>query len=104
MAAGAMPGWFRIALPAAPIGQLAVLRLDGELYESTMDALNALYHKVVPGRFIIADDYGDFPPAARRSTSSANATTSMGLTMWWTGQGYVGARCQAHYRMKNCAL
>ena len=53
-----LPGWFRDTLPAAPINQLAVLRLDGDLYESTMDALTALYHKVSPGGFVIVDDFG----------------------------------------------
>lgn len=51
-------GWFKDTLPTAPIKKLAVLRLDGDMYESTMDALNALYHKVSPGGFIIVDDYG----------------------------------------------
>ena len=57
-----LKGWFRDTLPTAPIERLAVLRLAGDLYESTMDALIALYDKVVPGGFVIADDYGDFPP------------------------------------------
>lgn len=58
-------GWFSDSLPQAPIKQLAVLRLDGDLFESTMDALNALYDKVAPGGFIIVDDYGDFPPCRK---------------------------------------
>ena len=53
-----LPGWFRDTLSGAPINQLAVLRLDGDLYESTMDALTALYHKVSPGGFVIVDDFG----------------------------------------------
>lgn len=28
------------------------------MYESTMDALTALYHKVSPGGIVIVDDYG----------------------------------------------
>lgn len=52
-----LEGWFKDTLPAAPIERLAVLRLDGDMYESTMDALNALYHKVSPGGFVIVDDY-----------------------------------------------
>jgi O-methyltransferase len=60
-----LKGWFRDTLPVAPIDKLALLRLDGDLYESTMDALNALYHKVVPGGFVIIDDYGDFEPCRR---------------------------------------
>ncbi len=55
-------GWFKDSLPDAPIEQLAVLRLDGDLYESTMDALNPLYDKVSVGGFIIVDDYGSCPP------------------------------------------
>ncbi|QEL26372.1 macrocin O-methyltransferase [Bosea sp. F3-2] len=52
-----LEGWFKDTLPTAPVDKLAVLRLDGDMYESTMDALNALYHKVSPGGFVIVDDY-----------------------------------------------
>lgn len=52
-----LQGWFKDTLPTAPIEQIAVLRLDGDLYESTMDTLNNLYHKVSPGGFVIIDDY-----------------------------------------------
>jgi O-methyltransferase len=52
-----LKGWFRDTLPAAPIERLAVLRLDGDLYESTIQALDALYDKVSPGGFVIVDDY-----------------------------------------------
>lgn len=58
-------GWFRDTLPQLPVERIALLRLDGDLYESTMDALNALYDKVVPGGYIIVDDYGDFEPCRR---------------------------------------
>ena len=52
-----LEGWFRDTLPAAPIEQLAVMRLDGDLYESTMDALSSLYVKLSPGGYVIIDDY-----------------------------------------------
>jgi O-methyltransferase len=55
-----LPGWFKDTLPTAPIEQLAVLRLDGDLYESTWQAIEALYPKLSPGGFCIVDDYGDF--------------------------------------------
>lgn len=55
-----LEGWFKNTLPQAPIEKLAILRLDGDLYESTMDALTSLYDKVSPGGFIIVDDYGIF--------------------------------------------
>ena len=52
-----LEGWFRDTLPSAPIESLAVLRLDGDLYESTMDALQALYPQLSPGGYLIVDDY-----------------------------------------------
>ena len=53
-----LKGWFKDTLPSAPIDRLAVLRLDGDMYESTMQALSALYDKVSAGGFVIIDDYG----------------------------------------------
>jgi O-methyltransferase len=50
-------GWFRDTLPALVVDRLAVLRLDGDMYESTMDSLSNLYDKLSPGGFIIIDDY-----------------------------------------------
>jgi hypothetical protein len=41
----------------APIDRLSVLQLDGDMYESTIQALDALYHKVSTGGFVIVDDY-----------------------------------------------
>lgn len=56
-----LEGWFSETLPAAPIESLAVLRLDGDLYVSTMDSLSALYPKLSPGGFVIIDDYNMAP-------------------------------------------
>jgi O-methyltransferase len=53
-----LKGWFSDTLPSAPIERLAILRLDGDHYESTMDALNALYAKLSVGGYVIVDDYG----------------------------------------------
>lgn len=50
-------GWFKDTLPNAPIERLAILRLDGDMYESTIQVLNALYDKLSPGGFLIVDDY-----------------------------------------------
>ncbi|HWY53242.1 MAG TPA: TylF/MycF family methyltransferase [Terriglobales bacterium] len=57
-----LKGWFKDTLPSAPVAQLAVLRMDGDLYESTMDILNALYHKVSPRGLVIVDDYHVLAP------------------------------------------
>jgi hypothetical protein len=56
-----LEGWFKDTLPTAPIDQLAVCRLDGDMYESTMDSLQCLYGRLVPGGFLIVDDYGAVP-------------------------------------------
>jgi len=54
-----LPGWFKDTLPAAPIQRISVLRLDGDMYASTMDALAALYPKLSAGGYAIIDDYGE---------------------------------------------
>lgn len=53
-----LKGWFKDTLPTAPIEKLSVLRLDGDMYESTMDALTNLYPKLSIGGYIIIDDWG----------------------------------------------
>jgi O-methyltransferase len=44
-----LPGWFNDTLHDAPIDRIAVLRLDGDLYESTIQALDELYARLSPG-------------------------------------------------------
>jgi macrocin-O-methyltransferase TylF-like protien len=56
-----LKGWFRDTLPSARVKQLAVLRLDGDLYESTLDTLVHMYPKLSSGGYAIVDDYGDIP-------------------------------------------
>lgn len=60
-----LKGWFKDTLPTAPIEKLALLRLDGDLYESTMDALNFLYPKLSVGGYVIIDDYGVIPACSK---------------------------------------
>jgi O-methyltransferase len=51
-------GWFNQTLPSLQTDSpIALLRLDGDWYDSTMDCLTALYHKVPRGGLIILDDY-----------------------------------------------
>ena len=51
-------GWFKDTLPSAPIEALSVMRLDGDMYESTWQAIEALYPKLSAGGFCIIDDFG----------------------------------------------
>ena len=82
-----LEGWFADTLATAPIEQLAVLRLDGDLYESTMDALVPLYDKVSPGGFVIVDDYGAWEPC-RKAVDDFRAEhdiTDEIIEVDWTG-------------------
>jgi O-methyltransferase len=59
-------GWFSQTLPGfVPEELIAVLRLDGDWYESTMDCLNALYPHVAEGGLVIIDDYYAWDGCAR---------------------------------------
>ncbi len=51
-------GWFKDTLPTAPVEQLSLMRLDGDMYESTIQAIEPLYPKLSPGGFCIIDDFG----------------------------------------------
>jgi O-methyltransferase len=89
-----LEGWFRDTLPDAPIEQLAVLRLDGDLYESTMDALVSLEPKVSDGGFVIVDDYGGWAPCRaavddyRRDRGIADPIHTVDWTgVWWRKSG-----------------
>lgn len=82
-----LPGWFDDTLPSAPIARLAVLRLDGDMYQSTMTALSALYPKLSPGGFVIIDDYGAVP-GCRKAVDDyrrANGITEEMVSIDWTG-------------------
>eukprot|EP00959_Pyramimonas_sp_CCMP1952_P375612 7866949-Pyramimonas_sp.AAC.1 len=54
-------GVFKDTLHAANIDKISVLRLDGDMYSSTMDVLQTLYDRVESGGYVIIDDYGHWP-------------------------------------------
>lgn len=56
-----LKGYFKDTLAQAPIEKLSILRLDGDMYGSTMESLEYLYPKLSTGGFCIIDDYG-LPP------------------------------------------
>lgn len=58
-------GWFRDTMPTLPCKQVAVLRLDGDMYESTMDPLIHLYDRIPKGGWVIVDDYNVVPAAKK---------------------------------------
>jgi len=82
-----LQGWFRDTLPTAPVQQLALLRVDGDMYESTTDVLKNLYSKVVSGGFVIIDDYQDIP-ACRQAVEDyrhAHQIAEPIIPIDWTG-------------------
>ena len=81
-----LEGWFEDTLPTAPVERLAVLRLDGDMYGSTMSVLQAMYHRVSPGGFIIIDDYA--LPTCRSAITDFRAARGIETpieTIDWTG-------------------
>ncbi len=56
-----LKGWFRDTMKDVPSRQIAVLRLDGDMYESTIDPLNHLFDRVSSGGYVIVDDYRVVP-------------------------------------------
>ena len=50
-------GWFKDTMPGLDIEKISILRLDGDMYESTIQVLSALYHKLSSGGYCIVDDY-----------------------------------------------
>jgi len=50
-------GFFSDTAPTLPVEVIAILRLDGDMYESTIVMLRSLYSKVAKGGFVIVDDY-----------------------------------------------
>ena len=74
-----LQGWFKDTLPTAPIEKLALLRLDGDMYESTLDALGNLYPKLSPGGFCIIDDF--FLGPCRLAVEEYRAAHAIGAEM-----------------------
>jgi O-methyltransferase len=72
-------GWFHETMPevAKEINKIAILRLDGDLYVSTLPVLQAMYDKVSIGGYIMLDDVGlrGFDTALEEFRLSNNITT-----------------------------
>lgn len=82
-----LKGWFNETLPSAPIERLAVLRIDADMYQSTMDALTSMYPKLSTGGYVIIDDYGAIGAckAAVDDFRAANAIKDTIRRVDWTG-------------------
>jgi len=81
-----LKGWFKDTLPNAPINKLSILRLDGDMYGSTMETLENLYPKLSEGGFCIIDDYAlEACKKAIDDYRAKNNITSEIKEIDWTG-------------------
>jgi O-methyltransferase len=89
-----LKGFFKDTLPHVPSNRFALIRLDGDMYESTMDALNNLYDKFSPGGYCIIDDYGALNSCRQavhdyldRKGLKPEITTVDATGVWWRKEG-----------------
>ena len=82
-----LKGWFCDTLPHAPISKLSILRLDGDLYESTMDSLVNLYPKLSIGGYLIIDDYNI--PCCRKAVNDFRNTFNINEAIQYIDQSAI---------------
>ncbi len=73
-------GWFKDTMPTLPTRKIAVLRLDGDMYESTIQPLEHLYDRISPGGWIIVDDY-EIIPACKAAVTDFLAERGLNPTI-----------------------
>jgi len=80
-------GFFKDTLPLTQIDKLSLLRLDGDMYESTIDALFYLYPKLSLGGYCIVDDWGAIPACKKavEDYRKVNAIQEEIMIIDWTG-------------------
>jgi O-methyltransferase len=91
-----LEGWFADTLPAAPTGALAVMRLDGDMYGSTWDAITSLYPKLSPRGFLIVDDYGAGHGCHQQSTTTGTRRASRNPLRLSIGAACSGGRASVN--------
>jgi O-methyltransferase len=89
-----LKGFFSDTLPSLEAGPFALIRLDGDMYESTYVALEHLYPKLSAGGFAIIDDYG---PLAQCRKAVTDYRGKLGIVdpihqvdstgVWWQKSG-----------------
>lgn len=84
-----LKGWFKDTLPGAGFSALAVARIDGDMYESTMDGLCGLYPRLSLGGYVILDDYG-LIPSCRQAVDDFRARHAIRERILMTADGNAG--------------
>ena len=80
-------GWFTDTLSTLANRRFALIRLDGDMYQSTIEALDNLYDRLSPGGFVIIDDYGAVPACRAAVDDFRDARSIVGPMeqVDWTG-------------------
>jgi len=87
-------GWFQEVLPKTQMWPIALLRLDGDLYESTRVCLEHLYPRVSVGGYVIIDDWAltgcrkavrEYLSALGESPAIEAVPDGMGVVWWRKG-------------------
>jgi O-methyltransferase len=88
-----LEGWFAETLPTVADRTWSLIRLDGDMYQSTMDALVNLYPRLSPGGFLIVDDY-QFDPCRQAVADyrAANGISEPVEEIDWLGAYWRRAR------------
>lgn len=89
-----LEGWFDQTLPKAPIGSLALLRLDAQQYESATCVLDTLYDRLSPGGYLVVHDY-HIVESSRRAIDDFRARRAVadpieeldGVSVFWRKTG-----------------
>jgi O-methyltransferase len=74
-------GWFDCVVPNAAVDRISLLHIDADWYESVKVVLTYLYPKVVPGGFIVLDDYGYWPGCKRALDDFMAESKIVGITL-----------------------
>lgn len=83
-----LPGFFKDSLPG-PVKQLALLRIDADMYESTWQCLDKMYPLLSPGGFVIIDDYHAIKQAQlatdayRKREGIESPMTNVNCAVYW---------------------
>lgn len=86
-------GWFRDTVPSfVPSEPIAILRLDGDWYDSTMECLDGLYHHLMPGGILILDDYYHWDGCTRAVHDFLSKTKSVDRIDQWRNICYLVKR------------
>ncbi|MEM7534568.1 MAG: TylF/MycF/NovP-related O-methyltransferase [Chloroflexota bacterium] len=81
-----VPGWFKDTLPTLKDNRFAVIRLDGDMYGSTIESLDNLYPLLSVGGYCIIDDYA--LDGCRKAVDDYRARFSITepiISIDWTG-------------------